>query len=205
MLKFSLKKKKAAAVTTAPPSVFERKNPRSSTSEIQKSTVLAFSRGGGVQETDVVRREPATLTIPCRNRLAKRHRSAGTPRFLQKRTKRDASPAPHLTEGALPEPILIRNSALARVRRENVEDAYKAELELLMPWKPESYEEVPIEDFGMAMLLGMGYDPKEEHMEPLSLTKRSYVRAGLGADAAFDKAHADEGAEASPAVEAADD
>ncbi|KAH0474369.1 MAG: uncharacterized protein KVP18_003872 [Porospora cf. gigantea A] len=204
MLKFSLKKKKALAVTTSPPSVFEQKTARAVTSEIQKSTVLAFSRGGGVQETDVVRREAATPTILCRNRLAKRHRSTGAPRFLQKRTKRDPSPAPRLTEGALPEPILSRNSALARVRRDNAEDTYKAELELLVPWKPESYEEVPIEDFGMAMLLGMGYDPKEEHIEPLSLTRRAYVRAGLGADAAFDKAHADDAA-ASAAVEATDD
>eukprot|EP00922_Rhytidocystis_sp_ex-Travisia-forbesii_P006995 GHVS01010227.1.p1 GENE.GHVS01010227.1~~GHVS01010227.1.p1 ORF type:complete len:269 (+),score=72.02 GHVS01010227.1:30-836(+) len=51
-----------------------------------------------------------------------------------------------------------------------------------------AYDRMPVEEFGLAMLRGMGYVPEEEGgggrqwSKPYVLEKRAYARAGLGAD-----------------------
>eukprot|EP00922_Rhytidocystis_sp_ex-Travisia-forbesii_P020560 GHVS01030230.1.p1 GENE.GHVS01030230.1~~GHVS01030230.1.p1 ORF type:complete len:250 (-),score=66.43 GHVS01030230.1:57-806(-) len=49
-----------------------------------------------------------------------------------------------------------------------------------------AYDQMPVEEFGLAMLRGMGYVPEEEGgqqpVQPYVLQKRAYARAGLGAD-----------------------
>ncbi|GIX64125.1 glutamate-cysteine ligase catalytic subunit [Babesia caballi] len=46
-----------------------------------------------------------------------------------------------------------------------------------------SYERVAVEQFGLAMLLGMGFNPKTNTNRPKEYKRRAYERAGLGADA----------------------
>lgn len=46
-----------------------------------------------------------------------------------------------------------------------------------------TYENVPVEKFGLAMLLGMGFDPQNNTNKPKEYKRRVYERAGLGADA----------------------
>ncbi|XP_055388708.1 uncharacterized protein LOC129617561 [Condylostylus longicornis] len=49
------------------------------------------------------------------------------------------------------------------------------------------YDEVPVEHFGLAMLMGMGYVPTKDKNEPLEVKRRVYTKAGLGADKAFEE------------------
>ncbi|EDO05339.1 DExH-box splicing factor binding site family protein [Babesia bovis T2Bo] len=46
-----------------------------------------------------------------------------------------------------------------------------------------SYENVAVEEFGLAMLLGMGFNPATNTNKPKEYKRRAYDRAGLGADA----------------------
>lgn len=52
-----------------------------------------------------------------------------------------------------------------------------------------NYDEVPVENFGLAMLMGMGYDPNisSRNVEPPEVKRRVYNKAGLGADRAFEE------------------
>ncbi|EKX73626.1 conserved hypothetical protein [Theileria equi strain WA] len=47
------------------------------------------------------------------------------------------------------------------------------------------YDKMPVENFGLAMLLGMGFDPKSNFKKPREYKKRVYERGGLGSDAAM--------------------
>lgn len=47
-----------------------------------------------------------------------------------------------------------------------------------------SYETVPIDRFGMAMMLGMGFQPEKTVIVP-QVSKRHYQQAGIGADEEF--------------------
>ncbi|CDR95477.1 hypothetical protein, conserved [Babesia bigemina] len=48
-----------------------------------------------------------------------------------------------------------------------------------------AYEKVAVDQFGLAMLLGMGFDPKKNTNKPKEYKRRVYERAGLGADASM--------------------
>ncbi|GBE61345.1 D-box splicing factor-binding site containing protein, putative [Babesia ovata] len=48
-----------------------------------------------------------------------------------------------------------------------------------------AYEKVAVDQFGLAMLLGMGFDPKKNTNKPKEYKRRAYERAGLGADASM--------------------
>ncbi|GFE55752.1 D-box splicing factor-binding site containing protein, putative [Babesia ovis] len=45
------------------------------------------------------------------------------------------------------------------------------------------YDKVSVDEFGLAMLLGMGFDPSKNTNKPKEYKRRAYDRAGLGADA----------------------
>lgn len=63
----------------------------------------------------------------------------------------------------------------------------REEIDALPEFTHESFDAVPVESFGLAMLMGMGYDPKKHTQKPAELHKRVYQRAGLGADAEFER------------------
>lgn len=73
-------------------------------------------------------------------------------------------------------PILMRSKSNKRQRNEEPVPAVPNN-------DASSYEKVPVEDFGLAMLLGMGFDPKTNNNKPKEYKRRVYERAGLGADA----------------------
>jgi len=85
-------------------------------------------------------------------------------------------------------PILARNRELMGIRTEGLSDKeiLRRELERLPDVTYESYEAVPIDQFGLAMLYGMGYDPSIHTTQACELKKRIYQRAGLGADKEFE-------------------
>jgi len=85
-------------------------------------------------------------------------------------------------------PILARNRELACIRAEGLseKEVLRRELERLPDVTYESYEAVPIDQFGLAMLYGMGYDPSIHTTQACELKKRIYQRAGLGADKEFE-------------------
>ncbi|BAM41518.1 conserved hypothetical protein [Theileria orientalis strain Shintoku] len=70
--------------------------------------------------------------------------------------------------------------------RTNSEEKDRAEEEVnikkLLEVKMDQYENVPVEKFGLAMLLGMGFDPKKNKNEPKVYKRRVFDKAGLGAD-----------------------
>ncbi|UVC54356.1 hypothetical protein MACJ_003898 [Theileria orientalis] len=70
--------------------------------------------------------------------------------------------------------------------RTNSNERARAEDEVnikkLLEVKMDQYENVPVEKFGLAMLLGMGFDPKKNKNEPKVYKRRVFDRAGLGAD-----------------------
>jgi hypothetical protein len=85
-------------------------------------------------------------------------------------------------------PILSRNRELANLRSVGLSDKeiLRRELERLPDVTYESYDAVPIDQFGLAMLYGMGYDPSIHTTQACELKKRIYQRAGLGADKEFE-------------------
>jgi len=88
----------------------------------------------------------------------------------------------------IPGPILTRNAELANLRTEGLseKEILRRELQRLPDVTYESYEAVPIDQFGLAMLYGMGYDPSIHTTQACELKKRIYQRAGLGADKEFE-------------------
>ncbi|ORM40426.1 uncharacterized protein BXIN_2145 [Babesia sp. Xinjiang] len=68
-------------------------------------------------------------------------------------------------------PILLRN----KDQRDRQEEADSDDAP--------SYEKVAVDQFGLAMLLGMGFDPQNNTNKPKEYKRRAYDRAGLGADA----------------------
>eukprot|EP00922_Rhytidocystis_sp_ex-Travisia-forbesii_P020561 GHVS01030232.1.p1 GENE.GHVS01030232.1~~GHVS01030232.1.p1 ORF type:complete len:253 (-),score=66.95 GHVS01030232.1:77-835(-) len=66
-------------------------------------------------------------------------------------------------------------------------EVFRRELRKYPDMSRHAYDRVPVEEFGLAMLRGMGYVPEEEGggrhwTKPYILEKRAYARAGLGAD-----------------------
>lgn len=86
-------------------------------------------------------------------------------------------------------PLLARNKHLYKTRKRYVDDEQKLlaqELRSLPEFSVDSYDVVPVEEFGLAMLKGMGYDPKKHTSAPIEFKRRVYQHAGLGADKEFE-------------------
>lgn len=82
------------------------------------------------------------------------------------------------------EPILSRNNVLLEIRKNaaNDTDLFRKEVELLPENQLSQYDRVPIEQFGLAMLCGMGYDPTKHVTKATEFKRKAYNRSGLGAD-----------------------
>eukprot|EP00915_Cephaloidophora_sp_WS-2016_P011636 GHVH01017020.1.p1 GENE.GHVH01017020.1~~GHVH01017020.1.p1 ORF type:complete len:280 (+),score=60.73 GHVH01017020.1:538-1377(+) len=52
---------------------------------------------------------------------------------------------------------------------------------------PPDFVKVAVKDFGMAMILGMGYDETADRNKPVDMKVRSYARGGLGSDKFFEE------------------
>eukprot|EP00916_Digyalum_oweni_P014734 GHVL01024127.1.p1 GENE.GHVL01024127.1~~GHVL01024127.1.p1 ORF type:complete len:333 (-),score=46.86 GHVL01024127.1:979-1977(-) len=80
-------------------------------------------------------------------------------------------------------PILMKNSQLADLRKDITSDAelYKKEIAMLPEVDSGSYNRVSVNDFGLALLRGMGYDPEVHTTKAHTIARRGYERAGLGA------------------------
>lgn len=81
-------------------------------------------------------------------------------------------------------PILSRNLSLTNIRKNAASDSdcLKKHVDVLPEHSISQYDRVAINDFGLAMLTGMGYDPAKHQSRAVNLKKKAYARSGLGAD-----------------------
>eukprot|EP00921_Rhytidocystis_pertsovi_P017426 GHVQ01027421.1.p2 GENE.GHVQ01027421.1~~GHVQ01027421.1.p2 ORF type:complete len:309 (+),score=55.63 GHVQ01027421.1:533-1459(+) len=77
----------------------------------------------------------------------------------------------------------------ARSTKSTELESFRKELHRYPEMSMASYDRISVEDFGLAMVRGMGFDPTKEFdahgnkvVKPYELKKRAYVRAGIGAD-----------------------
>jgi hypothetical protein len=83
---------------------------------------------------------------------------------------------------------ILRSNALKKARQSHTDekDAFALEIKHLPDFSAASYDSVPVEEFGLATLTGMGYDPKKHNTPIIEFKSKAYVRAGLGADKEFE-------------------
>jgi G patch domain/KOW motif-containing protein len=96
---------------------------------------------------------------------------------------------------AIPLILRYRNPALDGVTDE------KKKFDIDVATRPkemslETYEQIPVADFGVAALRGMGWTPgsaigltNKKVIEPIEFVKRAQNRAGLGAKVAMEEPH----------------
>ncbi|CEM14544.1 unnamed protein product [Vitrella brassicaformis CCMP3155] len=197
--KFSFSVKASKKPERPPPAPVQ---PPEAAAKDDRRVILSVDASGEFEDKDKAP-VPGHLIIPCKNTLRPMpKRTAGGLAKQEPQERRDvvmvksefgeaadalvkeAKGEVSADDASLPVPILARNTHLAELRKAGLseKDQLKREMAMLPEVRLGSYESVPIEQFGMAMLLGMGYDPKLHTTKPLELKKRAFDKAGLGAN-----------------------
>jgi len=174
--------------------------------EVVKQTLTDISEGE-LKLLDPV--ETGPVVIPCKRPLVlqgkKRPNQAPTsdpsskaPKLgeadqaaldeIKAEAKGETSAAQREAEAAVP--ILMQNSGLWEKRKALKAEGkqgrhadralYEEELKILPDTDKEQFERVSVDNFGIAMLRGMGFDPNGKHVKPIE-TKRRDAGLGLGA------------------------
>eukprot|EP00917_Polyrhabdina_sp_WS-2016_P016564 GHVP01035824.1.p3 GENE.GHVP01035824.1~~GHVP01035824.1.p3 ORF type:complete len:272 (+),score=80.23 GHVP01035824.1:2444-3259(+) len=82
-------------------------------------------------------------------------------------------------------PILARNTDLLKIRSDTDSNDVKKfhdEISLCPEVRLSQYDSVPVEEFGVALLKGMGFNPQKHATKPYVFTARQYIHGGLGSD-----------------------
>eukprot|EP01067_Filipodium_phascolosomae_P006811 Filipodium_phascolosomae@DN5160_c0_g1_i1.p1 len=132
--------------------------------------IITSVNNGVIEVEECIEVTASPLVIPCKNPIKLRGPEMRIHASSKSKTALDM--------------ISLKRSTLADIQSSSnaEQEQYRRELELLPEQDISCYSRVSVEDFGIAMLRGMGYDPSRHNTKPHVLQRRGFDRAGLGAN-----------------------